>query len=406
MSIIKVDKNKYRIFISDGFNVDGSRRRFSKTITTDLKGRDLKRFLSMEELEFETSIKDKDPRFLNLSKGTFESYSSWWLNYKIVSVKTKDTYAMLLNTWVLPILKDKILEKISTGDLIETMNIISTTKSKQTKKVLSDKSIKHIHTLVKIMFNDAIYLQILEDNPITRVPVKSPSTKLKDNYYNKEDLNNLFKVLPASPIKYQLAILLAISTGMRLGELAGLQWKHIDVNECYVLVEQSASYTANTGVFIKSTKTENIRTITFPDYLTDLIEAHRKESIIRKKYLGDNWYYKNNNHKEDFVFTQENGKVVFPRTISQYFEKLIKKHDLKKITFHGLRHTNTTMLISSGINVRSISNRLGHSRTSTTTDFYAHALESVERESATVFQDIFDNGTKSGTKKEEIDNIR
>lgn len=396
MSIVKVDKNKYRIFISDGFNVDGSRRRHSKTITTDLKGRDLKRFLTMAEIEFETSIKNKDPKFLKLSKGTFESYSIWWLSYKQVSNVTKSTYNTFLDTWILPILKGKILEKITTGDLIETMNIISTTPSKITKKPLSEKSVKHIHTLLKIMFNDAVYLQILEDNPIIRVPVKNPSTKLQDNYYDKEDLNKLFKILPSSPVRYQLAILLTIATGVRLGELAGLQWKHIDINECYILIEQSASYNSNTGVVIKTTKTDNIRTITFPDYLLDLIEEHRQEQKARKEYAGDNWIEGN------FVFTQANGKVIFPRTISHYFEKLIKRHDLKKITFHGLRHTNTTMLISSGINVRSISNRLGHSRTSTTTDFYAHALESVERESAAVFQDIFDNGTKSGTRNEKI----
>lgn len=397
MSIVKVDKGKYRIFISDGFNLDGSRRRHSKTITTDLKGRDLKRFLTMEELGFEASIKKKDPKFLKLYKGSFESYSTWWLSYKQVSNITKSTYKTFLDTWILPILKDKTLEKISTGDLIEAMDIISTTPSKQTKKLLSDKSVKHIHTLLKIMFNDAVYLQILDDNPIIRVPVKNPSTRLKGNYYDRDDLNQLFKALPNAPARYQLAIMLTIATGVRLGELAGLQWKHIDTSECYILVEQSASYSPNTGVVIKTTKTDNMRTITFPDYLLDLIEAHKKEQDIRKEYAGDDWI------EGDFVFTQANGKVIFPRTISDYFGKLIKRYNLKKITFHGLRHTNTTMLISSGINVRSISNRLGHSRTSTTTDFYAHALESVERESAAVFQDIFDNGTKSGSGNGKVE---
>lgn len=406
MSVIKVTKNKYRIFVSDGSNVDGSRRRFSKTIITDLIGRDLKRYLMEATFEFEDEIKKKDPRFLKLSKGRFDGYANWWLDYKQVSQKTKTTYKGFLDTWILPILAHKILEKITTGDLIETMDIIKKTPSKQTKKLLSVTSVKHIHTLLKIMFNDAVYLQILEDNPASRVPVESPSTKLKDNYYDKDDLNKLFKVLPGELVKYQLSIMIAIATGMRLGEISGLQWKHIDIDECYILVEQSASYNATTGATIKSTKTDNIRTVTFPSYLLDLLEKHREEEKLKKEYVGEDWYYGNNEHEEDFVFTQKDGKAIYPKTISKQFQKIIKRNNLKKITFHGLRHTNTTMLISSGINVRSISNRLGHSRTSTTTDFYAHALESVERESANVFQDIFSNGSRSGSRNNKIEEIK
>src|SRR5690554_3094047 len=71
MSVTKVGKNKYRIFISDGSNLDGSRRRFSKTVTTDLKGRDLKSFLTLQELEFEKEVKKQDPKFAKLARGTF-----------------------------------------------------------------------------------------------------------------------------------------------------------------------------------------------------------------------------------------------------------------------------------------------------------------------------------------------
>jgi hypothetical protein len=67
MSITKVDKNKYRIFISDGFNLDGSRRRFSKTVTTDLKGRDLEKFLMLQKFDFEDEVKGKDPKFGKLT---------------------------------------------------------------------------------------------------------------------------------------------------------------------------------------------------------------------------------------------------------------------------------------------------------------------------------------------------
>lgn len=402
MSITKVGKNKYRIFISDGFNLDGTRRRFTKTITTDLKGRDLKKFLMQKELEFEEEVKKRDPKFNHLTKGTFEAYSIWWLKYIEVSEKTREWYGWLLNTWILPYISNKVLEKITTGDMLELMEIIKTTPSPKTKETLSVRSVKHIHTLLKNMFNTAIELKILKENPMNGVNVKSPETQLKDNYYNLEDINKLLSVLPTAPIKYQLATLLTLSTGLRLGELSGLQWKHIDKTNCIVTVEQSNSY-ANKNSKIKETKTSSSnRKVSFPHSLIELIEKHEQDELKKKEILGAEWYYgQYNPHSEDFVFTQKNGKVIFVDTISDWWRKFRRENNLKNITFHGLRHTSTTILIASGINVKNISSRLGHSRASTTTDFYAHALESVEKESANVFDNII-SGTQSGTQKTNL----
>ncbi|OZV10328.1 hypothetical protein CIW83_20955 [Tissierella sp. P1] len=70
----------------------------------------------------------------------------------------------------------------------------------------------------------------------------------------------------------------------------------------------------------------------------------------KKEWLGDKWFYgKNHKHEDDFVFTQRNGKAMYVSTPSQWSAEFSEKHDLRKITFHGLRHTNTTILISEGI---------------------------------------------------------
>lgn len=217
MSVTKVGKNKYRIFISDGFNLDKSRRRFTRTITTDLKGRDLKSFLVAQELEFEKEVKKQDPKFAKLTRGTFEAYSAWWLEYKKVEDKTRSGYEYLLNSRILPYIGGKTLNKLTTGDMLELMKLIEQSGSmtkikingelKESGKPLSLKTIKHYHTILKNMFNDAVALKILSENPMDGVPVKSPNTKLKDNYYDFEDVNKLLEVLPTAPIKYQLATL-------------------------------------------------------------------------------------------------------------------------------------------------------------------------------------------------------
>ncbi len=213
MSYTKVGPDKYRIFISDGTNLDGSRRRPSKTVTTDLTGRDLERFLTLAEYDFEDEIKKKDPRFQELAKGTFESYSNWWLQYKKISDKTRANYESFLNVRILQLIGNKILDKITTGDMLELMEIIETTPSELTKKLLSAGTIRHYHKFLTALFSDAVKFKILNENPMENVPIVSDESKKSiDNFYDIEDIESLLEALPAAPTRYQLATLLTIST--------------------------------------------------------------------------------------------------------------------------------------------------------------------------------------------------
>lgn len=394
---------KHRIYVSDGFNLDGSRRRFSKTVETDLTGRDLERFLTLQRYDFEDEIKKKDPKFNNLSRGSFEGYSIWWLYYIKVSARTKKEYEKLLNNRINKYIGRKVLEKLTTNDMIELMKLIEESPAKTKSGKLSSTYVNHHHRLLKIMFNDAVKLKIIDESPMEHVPTAVKKTKLKGNYYDVDDVRKLLELLPHEPVKYQLLTLLALSTGARLGEITGLQWKHIDLHKKEIKIEQANTYVEREGSSIKSTKNEHSeRTIAIPGNLVNLFEKHKENEILKKELLGDQWYYGENKDEDDFVFTQNNGKIIFVSTPSSWFNKFIKKHDLKKITFHGLRHTTTTILINSGINVVSISHSLGHSKTSTTTDFYAHHLQSVERKMADTFDDILESGTGSGTQETKL----
>lgn len=398
---------KYRIFVSDGFNLDGSRRRFSKTVETDLKGRDLEKFLTIKKYEFEEEVKKKDPKFHDLSKGTFKEYSIWWLDYKVthdnIAPKTKQEYEKFLNTRILKFIGNKTLDKITNADMLDLIKEIKNSPAKTKTGKLSDKSVSHYCTLLKTMFNDAVKLKILTENPMENITVKAPKVQLKDNYYDLNDVKKLLKLLPKEPIKYQLATLLALTVGFRVGELTALQWKHIDFEKLQIRIEQSNSYTKEGGSKIKSTKNEySDRTVAFPAHLVKLFKKHQEDELLKRELMGNEWFYKDNDPLDDFVFTQDNGKTIFIGTIPKWFRKFIRKHNLKYITFHGLRHTNTTILIEKGINVVNISRGLGHAKTSTTTDFYAHHLESVERRMADTFEEIINSGTQGGTQEPKL----
>lgn len=294
--------------------------------------------------------------------------------------------------------------------MIELMQAIETTPSKKTGKLLSPKTVKHYHTILKNMFNDAVALKILSENPMDNVPVETPSHKVRDNYYTIEESTKLLVLLANEPIKYQLGILLAISTGARLGEISGLQWKHIDVSARTVLIEQVNSYAFKESKIKEMPKTESsFRKVSIPPSILPILEEHKANELVKKEHLKDKWFYGYDNPpEEDFIFTQRNGKMMYVKTLSQWFLKFRRKHNLKDVTFHGLRHTSTVAMVVSGINVTNISSKLGHAKTSTTQDIYSHAVMDVEKESANIFEGMIQNaqneesGTQTGTNDNKL----
>ncbi len=409
MSIIQVDKNKYRIFVSDGFNLDGSRRRLSKTITTDLTGRDLKRFLVEAEFDFEDQVKKRDPAFQKLARGSLKEYCYWWLDHKMeigdIEATTKHFYNKMIKNRIVPFAGNNRLDSLTNADMLDLMKTIKDSPAKTKSGKLSHKYVKHHQALLSVMFNDAVNLKILPENPMENVKLKTPKTEVRDNFYNFEDIKKLLELLPKASTKHQLAILLTMSIGNRIGELIALKWKDIDLQNMRISIYESNAYTPGSGSYIKGTKNRSSeRKLAFPPVLVNLFLEHKEHEKVRREFNKDIWINKGS-QEEDFVFTQEDGNAMFVGSIPKWFRKFIRRHDLKYITFHGLRHTNTTVLINKGINIVSVSHNLGHAKTSTTTDLYAHHIENIEDSMANIFNEIIienQNGTKSGSKKENI----
>lgn len=89
---------------------------------------------------------------------------------------------------------------------------------------------------------------------------------------------------------------------------------------------------------------------------------------------------------------------IHPDTLTNWFSDFIKRHDLPKVTLHGLRHTNASLLIAAGTNIRTVSGRLGHSQASTTANIYAHAIQSADAIAAEALGNILSPTTPANTK--------
>lgn len=391
MSYTKVGPNKYRIFISDGFNLDGSRRRFSKTVTTDLTGRDLKRFLMEAEFEFEDEIKSKSISYNDMANNTFSNYVQWWLGYKKLTDQTKESYMYNLK-FIEKHIGHKILSKINKADMLELLEIIKNKKNVNTGKPISERTVRNHMNILKSIFRTAVELEILSTNPMDNIKFSVDEYQLRDNYYDIDDINKMIFALDDEPVVYQFAILFTLATGVRLGELLALQERDFNFTENSVTISKSLSETKGSRK-LGPTKTKKTRVEFYPKELNDLLEKHLEIEMMKKDSLGV---------KNDLIFTSRTGDFMPKRTLQDWFKRFIARHKLKPITFHGLRHTSATLLLANGIPLKNVAERLGHSRASTTANIYAHAIPRIDKEASNVFSDILSSGTKSGSEDTKL----
>jgi integrase len=176
-------------------------------------------------------------------------------------------------------------------------------------------------------------------------------------------------------------VMVALATGMRRGELLGLQWGDIDMDGASLRVERSVEET-KAGLRLKTPKTKNgRRTISLPGSAVEVLKAHRaaqREDRLALR-LG-------REAPTTTVFGTPDGQLYSPDNLSRDWRRLVKSHALPPVMFHALRHTHASALIASGLDVVTISRRLGHSSPNVTLTVYAHLFEKTDLTAASAIE--------------------
>ena len=379
-SIEKRGKNSYRLVCLAGYDLQGRPIKKTKTIHGTKKDAEIELAKFVADVQKGMYVEGKSLKFTDFVEIWKRDYGS-----KELAPSTYKRYLGILESRIIPFFGHFRVDKIKPTDIMQFYDLLSKdtqivrrkdNNGKKTGKPLSPKTILEHHRLLRAMLQKAVYWQMIPYNPASRVrPPKAKKPNI--NFYDDAQTIALIKALEGEELKFRVIILLTIFTGLRRGEVLGLEWQDINFKNSSLTVRQASQYVSSIGIYTKDPKTETSnRIISIPESIIKLLKEYKREQLKNRLRLGDKWI------ETDRLFVQWNGAPMHPDTITRWFRQFLEDKNLPHITFHGLRHTHATLLISQGLDVRTVSNRLGHAQTSTTLNFYAHAFAKMDREAS------------------------
>lgn len=385
-SIMK-KKDGYLLRVTVGYNKAGNPDRINKhsDAKTEKEARiDLAKWIA--ELEKDGYVKPKKYKFGDFFIEKWKPYAEKELAYK-----TFRMYFDYIDNRFYQILKNKELSRIKKMDLVE---LIDNLERQDGRKGPLAKSTKiNILSSLKSVFDYAEYLEVITHNPIVDIRIgrdeRDPEDIKKYQPYSTKELAEIFNLLSKESNKLQAIISTAIITGAREGEIAGLETKHINKKDSTLTFAQTVVDKKGEGAVIQNfTKTQVVKVVHVPDSLISLLLTVVKES--HEEY-GIKTNLVDINPKSEFVFKGvDYDKPMRADSLLQTWVRFVKRHNLRYVRFHDLRHTSATYLLSKTGNLKAVQERLGHKDYLTTANFYSHVLEETDKESSAVFEQFMD----------------
>lgn len=168
---------------------------------------------------------------------------------------------------------------------------------------------------------------------------------------------------------------LAITTGMRQGELLGLRWRDVDLDRRAIRITGSLQYIPGRGLIRSQPKTKKSRRqVLLTRLAAESLRHHRMQQDTQRSRSGERW------QELDFVFTSRDGRPLYAtNVIKRSLPRILRSAGIRKIRFHDLRHTTATLLLGQGVHPKIVSEMLGHSNVGITLDLYSHATPTMQQ---------------------------
>jgi integrase len=317
--------------------------------------------------------------YVDPSKLTLNEFLDSWEKWAVgqVSAKTLERYKELTKHHVRPHLGGSRIQKLKTINFAELYGRLQRPKS-EGGAGLSPRTVGHVHRLMHRVLGHAVKWGIIANNPVSAAdPPAVERTEIE--ILSPEQVTTLLHGLRDRPL-YPIAVL-GLATGMRRGELLALRWKDVDLDGGKVRIEQSLEQT-KFGLRFKSPKTKaGRRTVTIPLSIVSELRAHWRRQQEQRLVLGIG-----KAADGDLVFARHDGSPWPPNSLTSDWARTLRMLKLPVVTLHALRHTHVSQLIASGLDVVTVSRRIGHGNPTVTLGVYAHLFGNTDERAASVVE--------------------
>lgn len=395
MATIRKRGNSYQIRVSCGTDVNGKKIVESMTWKPDsnMTEKQIQKELNKVAVHFEENVK-KGVITKSDNKIKLKDFCDIFLEMqqKTLSPVTYYNYKIRIENYIIPALGHLRLVDITPLHIQKFVNILleQNTSYHTKSKYLSPATIKGYYVVLQSIFKFACKKGMLEFNPTSSDKIDMPKIPpIHIDILDEKEIAVLLECLERESFDHKVLVHLALCTGCRRAELAALQWSDILWDKKQITVSKSV-YSVNGKKGIKSPKTvSSNRTITIPDYMLQMLKQYKKYQIEQQLRTQISNQY-------DMLFMDKSGSYLSPITITNWFQYFLKKNNLPHIKFHSLRHLSATLLLSNGVNIKTVSSRLGHTNLSTT-NRYLHALVEADVVAAETLEQKL-NFNKTGQK--------
>lgn len=373
----------YQLIAYCGYDEDGKQKKFTKTWSPapEMTAKQAEKQAQIQAEIFENECRNGKILTNDL---TLAEFCGEYLNdmQGVLAERTHAYYVSVIKKAIIPAFQGLKVTEIKPVHVQRFVNELNNSG-------IAPATVRRKLAVLKSILNLAVKRDIIDVSPARAEKLTMPKVHNKEiKIFSRQEIAEIMEKSDCEPLQFRVLIHLAVITGMRRGELAGLKFSDVDYENCTITVSRSAYKMTGQPVRTKAPKNNKDRILAITPEILHLIRMLK----VMKKAGANDW-----------IFTDKNGNLMNPQRITDQFRRFLKKNGLPMRKFHTLRHTSATLMLYGGVDIRQVQSRLGHGNIRTT-QIYLHCLTDADREAVDVLQKLLIKQSpcrKSGKKSEK-----
>jgi integrase len=314
--------------------------------------------------------------FLPPAKLTVSEFLDRWKDHikTRISARTFERYSSLIEHWIRPELGSLPLAKLQPLHVQQLYSrALEGPRRDGRPGGLAPQSVLHIHRVLSEALKMAVRWQLAARNVCEAV---EPPSVRQAEVQAIDETQAAFLLDAARGTRLYIPILLAVSCGLRRGEILALRWADVDWVQGVLWVRRSVEQT-RAGAAIKEPKSpRSRRSVALAPITLEALREHRARQEELRQLLGSDW------QENDLICPRDDGSLWPPQAFTSAYRALLARRGLTGPNFHALRHSHASQLIRAGLDIKLVSARLGHAKSGFTLETYGHLLPGQDQEAA------------------------